>query len=151
MKFNIFSQSSSDYYISVSNDTVLCKIIDFSPKRVYVTVEGVRKKFKPHEIKCVVFSVGNKFVSLINDKQNFYREVIVGKISFYTFTAQAANYPVIVKDDKIVWLNVLNPRKRISNFISDCPELLKEWTEGTKYTLKDKEAIVIAYNNCMSH
>lgn len=151
VKFNTFSQSKGDYYISKSNDTIYCKIIDLGSTRVYVTVNGIREKFKPSDIKSVVFGNSkNKFVSLTNDKDRFFREIIVGKLSYYNTTGLASDYPIMVKEDKIVWLNVLNPRNRISELISDCPELYKEWTEGNKYTLKDKETIVSAYNKCMS-
>jgi hypothetical protein len=54
----------------------------------------------------------------------------------------------MVKDDKIVYLNVINRRQRIGNLISDCPKLFKEWTETDKYSPEDKEAIVRAYNDC---
>lgn len=154
VKFNTFSQSKGDYYISKSNDTIHCKILDFNSKRVFVSVNGEKIKFVPVNIKSIVIhkkGTAYKFVSLINDKQNFYREIILGKLSFYNLNDPNMSYPIMVKDDKIVWLNVLNPSKRISELISDCPELYKEWTEGEKYTLKDKEAIVNAYNKCISN
>ncbi|WP_205943059.1 hypothetical protein, partial [Pedobacter frigidisoli] len=56
--------------------------------------------------------------------------------------------PIMIKDDKVVYLNVINPKKRIAELIADCPTLLKEWVEGEKYTVRDREAIVNAYNGC---
>ncbi|MCG9791027.1 hypothetical protein [Flavobacterium algicola] len=150
---NAFSQSN--YYISKSNDTIRCEIIWFTSKKLKVNVNGEDKKFSPKDIMSFNFR-GNKFVSLMNDYNNFYKEIISGKLSFYNvfgnnaYDGSSIIFPIMVKDDKIVWLNVINPKERIAKLISDCPELYNEWVEGSKYSLKEKEAIVNAYNECVS-
>lgn len=150
------SQVDNQYYINNNNDTIKSQILSYSSKRVVILENGEKKKFKPNEIKAFVFGNGKqtKFVSLNNDKNNFYEEVISGKLSLYNvYTNNAYNgmtmiLPVMMKNDKIVYLNVLNPRKRIAELISDCPMLLKEWNETENYPTKDKDKITEAYNKC---
>jgi hypothetical protein len=149
---------SNDYYITNSNDTIQCEITFSNSKKLKVMVNNEKKTFRPHEIKSFTYDEDKnyKFVSLKNDSHNFYREIIFGKLSYYEvygnnyYDGTPVSYPVMVKDDKIVWLNVINPRERVAKLISDCPELLKEWEEGSKYSLENKDAIVNAYNECVS-
>ena len=151
-------QSSNDYYVTNANDTMFCEIVQMSSKRVVVVKNGEKKKFKPNDIKFFTIKGDKdyKIVSLANDNNNFYREVINGKLSLYhvytnhPYDRSAAVLPVMVKNGKIVYLNVVNPRKRIGHLIADCPDLYKEWIDGNKYSINDKEAIVNAYNDCMS-
>ena len=171
MSLKASSQDNDGFYMTLNGDTVICKIeashtkngqINFSTltKKITVIENGEKKRFKPHDIKGFSIKDGRgeiyKFVSLTRDKTNFYNEVINGRLSLYylytnsPYDASIAKLPIMVKDDKIVYLNVVNPRQRIGNLISDCPELYKEWLNGTNYTTKDKEEIVRAYNECMN-
>jgi glycosyltransferase involved in cell wall biosynthesis len=141
------------FYVNHRNDTIQCEIINFSNKRVNVIANGVKMSLSPKLIKS--FSSYNSngyrnFTILKNDLKNFYEVNIIGKISFYkVYTSNGYNgiLPVMVKNDKIIYLNVLNPRKRIEELISDCPSLLKEWNETENYKTSDKEKIVNAYNS----
>jgi len=165
------SQDNDGFYMTLNGDTVLCKIeashtrngqINFSTltKKVTVIENGEKKRFKSHDIRwfCIKNRRGEiyKFVSLVRDKTRFYNEVINGRLSlYYSYTnspydGSIARLPIMVKDDKIVYLNVVNPRQRIGNLISDCPDLYKEWQNGTNYTTEDKEGIVRDYNDCMN-
>jgi len=158
-------------YVTTSGDTIVCKIvttptimgdINFSPlaKRVTIIQNDEKIKFKPHEIKSFIVvddkGVTHKFVSLAGDETRFYNEVINGRLSLYNlysnhpYDGSMSILPIMVKDEKIVFLNVINPRQRIGDLISDCPDLYKEWTEGDKYSPKNKEAIVRAYNACIN-
>lgn len=157
------------FYVTTNGDTIVCQIattptitgkINFSvlAKRLTVIENNEKKKFSPSEIKLFVVEddqdVKHKFVSLTGDNTRFYNEVIRGKLSLYNlysnhpYDGSTSILPIMVKDEKIIYLNVINPRQRIGNLISDCPELFKEWTETDKYSTKDKEAIVKAYNDC---
>lgn len=150
----IFAQKKYDqFYVNHKNDTVQCEIINFSNKKVNVIAKGVTMSLSPKLIKSFSSYTSNgyrNFTILKNDVNNFYEENIIGKISFYkVYTSNGYNgtLPVMVKNDKIVYLNVLNPRKRIAELISDCPNLLKEWNETENYKTSDKEKIVNAYNS----
>jgi hypothetical protein len=141
------------FYVNHKNDTIQCEIINFSNKKVNVIANGLTMSLTPKLIKYFSSYTSNgyrNFTILKNDVNNFYEENIIGKISFYkVYTSNGYNgiLPVMVKNDKIVYLNVLNPRKRIAELISDCPSLLKEWNETENYKTSDKEKIVNAYNS----
>ncbi len=160
---------TSDYYINNQGDTILSKFLKYeSPKGkiipslftkgIKVIENGEKVKLKPNDIKSFTITdkLGNtcKFVSLKDDKNNFYHEIIKGKISLYYFYSShpydgsISALPVMVKNENVSFLNVLNPKKRILDLISDCPETYKELMEKEKYSKKDNETIVEAYNNC---
>lgn len=163
------SRIKDGYYVTMNGDTILCQIVttqtikgninfaDLS-KRVTIIENNEKKRISPSDIKSFMIKddQGNKhiFVSLVGDNSRFFNEVIKGKLSLYNLYANhpydgsSAILPIMVKNDKIVYLNVINPKQRIGNLISDCPELFKEWTDTDKYATKDKEAIVRAYNDC---
>jgi hypothetical protein len=146
------AQRHSQFYVRHNNDTVQCEIINFSNKRVNVIAHGITMSLTPKLIKSFSYYTpgGFKNVTILkNDKKNFYEENIIGRLSFYkvyTGNQYTGILPVMVKNDKIVYLNVLNPRDRIAELISDCPVLLKEWNETEKYKTSDKEEIVNLYN-----
>ena len=156
-------------YVTTSGDTIICKIVttptimgkinfSFLAKRLTIIQNDEKKKFSPEDIKSFVVKdeqgVNHRFVSLPGDNSRFFNEVIKGNLSLYNlysnhpYDGSMSILPIMVKDEKIVYLNVINPKQRIGNLISDCPELFKEWTETNKYSQKDKEAIVRAYNKC---
>ena len=156
-------------YVTTSGDTIVCQIIttptirsniDFSAlaKRLTVLENNEKKKFSPSDIKSFIVKddqgVMHTFVSLAGDPSRFFNVVVRGKLSLYNlysnhpYDGSTSILPIMVKDDKIVYLNVINPMQRIGNLISDCPKLFKEWTETDKYSTKDREAIVKAYNEC---
>ena len=74
--------------------------------------------------------------------------IFKGKLSFYNLYVPGNTLPVMIKGDKVVYLNVIGARKRIAELIADCPGLLKEWEAGERYTVRDREEIVRAYNAC---
>ncbi|WP_207420206.1 hypothetical protein [Desertivirga brevis] len=163
------SRMKDGSYVTTSGDTIICQIvttptitgkINFSAlaKRLTVIENNEKKKFGPSDIKSFVVKdeqgVSHTFVSLTGDNSRFFNEVIKGKLSLYNlysthpYDGSTSILPIMVKDDKIVYLNVINPRQRIASLISDCPELFKAWTETDKYSPKDREAVVKAYNEC---
>lgn len=125
------AQRHSQFYVRHNNDTVQCEIINFSNKKVNVIAHGIPMSLTPKLIKSFSYYTpeGFKNVTILkNDKKNFYEENIIGRLSFYkvyTGNQYTGILPVMVKNDKIVYLNVLNPRDRIAELISDCPVLLK--------------------------
>lgn len=159
-------------YTTTSGDTVVCKIlttptitgkIDFSSfsKKVTIVQANEKIKFSPNEIKSFTVrddeGIGHTFVSLAGDNSRFFNEVIKGRLSLYflysahPYDGSSSKIPIMVKDEKIVYLNVINSKQRIGNLIADCPELFKKWTETDKYSVKDREILVKAYNNCNSY
>ncbi|MDQ1164424.1 hypothetical protein QE431_000742 [Flavobacterium sp. SORGH_AS 622] len=146
------AQKYPQFYVRHNNDTIQCEIINFSNKKVNLIANGIKMSLTPKLIKSFSSytpSGFRNFTILKNDKKNFYEEIIIGKLSFYkvhTGNQYAGILPVMVKNDKIVYLNVLNPRERIAELISDCPTLLKEWNDTEKYKTSDREEIVNIYN-----
>ncbi|QBO58740.1 hypothetical protein [Chryseobacterium salivictor] len=153
----IFSQKFGEYYVTNNNDTIKCDILKHSYERLIVLENGQKKKYKPHEIKLFSVFVGApvKYVSLLNNKNQFYVERIKGKLSlyhiddwdFYTKSIVLAN--VLVKDNKIIKLrsNTSN-RNTISKLISDCPTVLEDWNNKEKYPTENIERVIESYNNC---
>ena len=141
------AETFSGYYVTNTFDTIHCNIslmkkhidfYDFSrvTKNVnLVDSEGV-KTFKPHEIICFTINIPDKgihkFVSLKEDKKNFFQEIINGKISLYKtyslhpYDGSLAILPVALKDNKLVYLNVANRKQRVSNLLKDNPIIFRK-------------------------
>ena len=158
--FNSFvsAQYNTEYFIDHSNDTIKGAVKLYNSKFVHFTVDDEIIKLKPKDIKSFVVKdddgIWVKFVTIKNDINNFYEEAVVGLLSHYylrTFNpyyGEKLIFLVLVKNDKIVHVNASNSKKRIAKLISDCPALLKEWTETDKYPDYDIIKIVDAYNEC---
>jgi hypothetical protein len=157
-----FCQGSGSYYVTHAGDTVDCDIRSYANLRgktelsafsrsITVEGDGGSRKLKPADISAFVFvdvDTAYKFVTLPGDKSRFFHEVVKGKLSLYKLYVPGNTLPVMVKGDKVVYLNVIGARKRIAELIADCPGLLKEWEAGERYTVRDREEVVRAYNAC---
>lgn len=162
LSLSAFCQRNGSYYVTHASDTVDCDIRSYSNLRgktelsafsrsITVEGDGGTKKLKPADIMAFVFvdvDTAYKFVSLPSDGARFFHEVVKGKLSFYKLYVPGNTLPVMVKEDKVVYLNVIGARKRIAGLIADCPGLLKEWEAGERYTVRDREAVVRTYNAC---
>ncbi|WP_316845530.1 hypothetical protein [Pedobacter psychrodurus] len=162
LSISAFCQRNGSYYVTHGGDTVDCDIGSYTNLRgrtelsafsrsITVEGDGGTKKLKPRDIRAFVFldvDTGYKFVTLAGDKSRFFHEVVKGKLSFYKLYVPGNTLPVMVKGDKLVYLNVIGAKKHIAELIADCPELVKEWEAGEKYTVRDREEIVRAYNAC---
>jgi hypothetical protein len=147
------AEEFSGYYVTNDSDTVQCVFVlpkihteyyNFSMVTKTVTLAEFKgaKKFKPHEIICFVINIPGegryKFVSLEEDRKQFFHEIIKGKISLYKvyskhpYDGSLAIIPVAIKDNKLVYLNVVNRKQRISNLLKDKPVLSEKW-EATKF------------------
>jgi len=146
------AEEFSGYYVTNDLDTVRCVFVlqkkhkdfyDFSMVTKTVILrdhEGV-KKLKPREIICFAINILNeatyKFVSLKEDKKQFFHEIINGKISLYKiylrhpYDGSLAIIPIAHKNNELVYLNVANRKQRISNLLKDNPVVLAKW-EATK-------------------
>ncbi|WP_321319226.1 hypothetical protein [Labilibaculum sp.] len=144
-------------------DTIRCEIFvktgfkkrleqNYFTKKVSILKDDVKTKYKPHQIDAFIISSPTegelKFVSLSGDKQNFYREIIKGRISYYNFCATidytTSYLPVVVKNDKIIFLNVMNSKQRLAKLLIDYPELHSDWIN--KYSNKDRIEVIRKYN-----
>jgi len=172
LSFNLFSQTIKGFYVTNSNDTINCMFVkplsffgnklDVSALYGPITVieNGVKKKYKPHEIKSFTVYDTNDvkylFGSFDDEKRYFVNILIEGRLSlcnvYSTHPYDHSFWPIqaMVKDGKIVRLNVFTMHRKIGELLADCPELQKEWLEGHKYKSNDKEAIVNDYNTCMA-
>ena len=147
---SIRAEEFSGYYITNNLDTINCVFVlqkkhidfyDFSSvtKTVLLRDHEGTKKFKPHEIICFLINMPDKeiykFVSLKEDKKQFFHEIIRGKISLYKtysrhpYDRSLAIIPVAHKDNKLVYLNVANRKQRVSNLLEDNPIILEKWKE----------------------
>ncbi|WP_312921024.1 hypothetical protein [Empedobacter brevis] len=152
------AQFNSEYYINHSNDTIKGEVIGYNSKVVYFLVNDEKIKLKPKDIKSFVvndeFDKLVKYVTLKNDRAHFFEEAVVGQLSHYylrTFNpyhGEKLIFPLLVKNDEIVYVNASNSKKRIAKLISDCPILLTEWTETNKFPDYDIIKITEAYNEC---
>jgi len=147
INFSLNAQVFSGYYVKNNFDTINCSILvrkhrdfyDFSgvTRRVNLFGDEGRKTFRPHEIICFVINIPDegtyKFVSLQGDRSDFYQVIINGKISLYKtysrnpYDGSLAIIPVAIKDNKLVYLNVINRKQRVINLINDNPEVLEKW------------------------
>lgn len=160
------AQTQKGYYVTTTNDTVSCTFITPGTitgkidlpaltRKITVKENNEKKKLTPDDINA--FTINDRdgktytFVVLPADKSKFFQVVTKGSLSLYNlysrhpYDGAASKLPIMVKNDKMVYLNVINRKQRIADLISDCPEVYKEWTEGNKYA-KDIEAVVADYN-----
>lgn len=171
--FNAFAQKFDGYYITNNNDTIKCsfdvevKIFDRKDFEKYsvknrvrtLNTEGYKTTFKPNEINSF-FIKGTKtgdykFVSIEN-KNNFYHEIIKGKLSYYklyrgssggAIGALVAEGIYLHKDENFIEINPLNLRKGLGKQIEDYPELYQKWIDSNKhYKLDQFEEVVNLYN-----
>jgi len=173
LSINLVSQTKNGFYITNANDTINCLFV--TPKTFFgnkldvsalygpITVieNGVKKKFKHHEIKSFTLydtkDIKYKFGSFKDEKRCFVNILVEGRLSlcnvYSTNSYDHSFSPIqaLVKDEKMYRLNIFNIRRIIGELISDCPELNKDWLEGQKYKTKDLEVIVKVYNTCMIH
>ncbi|MDM1550591.1 hypothetical protein [Empedobacter falsenii] len=68
--------------------------------------------------------------------------------TFNPYDDEKLIFPLLVKNDEIVYVNATNSKKRSVKLISDCPILLKEWTETDNFADYDIIKITEAYNEC---
>lgn len=157
----IFSQKFGEYYVTNNNDTIKCDIIKHSHSRVIILENGQKKKFKPHEIKLYSVFVGAhvKYVSLLNNKNQFFIERIKGRLSLYHiddwdfYSKSIVLRNALVKDNNnIIYLKNKNSnRKTISSLIADCPTVLTDWNDIEKYPTENFERVIESYNNCATY
>ena len=140
------AQKFNGYVVTNANDTINCRFfIKTNPtdekipypssvcKKVKIlTDKGEEKAFKPSQLKSF-FIKGTKdcdlkFVSLKEDDDQFYQELIVGKLSLYKiyFTSmygQEFSNGVILRDRKLYKIAGFGIRKKVGELITDYPEL----------------------------
>lgn len=165
------AQRFNGYVVTNANDTIKCKfslemnIFNDSlfydsgiSKRAKIYKEnGEKAKYMPSELKTV-FITGPKqgdykFVSLAEDKDHFFHEIIKGKISYYIlykgnlqggFPLQV---PYVLKDGKLVTMTGFSTRKKFAPFIFDYPELYAKWIDSNNnYKLGQMQEVITLYN-----
>ena len=150
------AQFNKEYYINLNNDTIEGFVTRYNSKEVHFLVNNEEIVLKPKDIKSFVVNEDDnqvKFVTLMN-KNYFYEEAVAGPLSHYylrvfnPYDGEKLIFSILVKDDKITDVKASNSKKRIAKLISDCPSLLKEWTETDNYPDYDIIKITEAYNEC---
>lgn len=164
----VHSQKFDGHVVTNTNDTIRCKFFiktnsadDKIPypssvcKKVKILTEkGEEISFKPAQLKSFLIKGTKdcdlKFVSLKEDKSEFYQELIIGKLSLYKiyFTSmygQEFSNGVILKDGKLQKIAGFGIRKKFGELIEDYPELYKKWM-NEEYTLDQFQELVSLYN-----
>jgi hypothetical protein len=171
--FKSFSQKFDGYYITNSNDTIKCSFdvetaifdrTDFERYSVrnrirILNTEGKKITFKPNEINSFFIrgtKTGDYKFASIENKNNFYHEIIKGKLSYYklhgtnssgALGALVTERSFLYKDKNFIEMNPLNLRKGLGKQIEDYPELYQKWMDSNKYYKLDQfEEVVNLYN-----
>lgn len=170
LAINSYSQTKNGYYVTNNNDTIKCEFmtssmlfsddIDISVFHGPITVieNGVKKKFKPHEIKSfTVFENENKkhkFGSFSEEKKYFVNILVDGCLTLgnlYSFHPYDHSYyplSAFIKDGIIYRINLLNSKKIIEKLISDSPKIHTKWM-NKEYKKSGIEQLAKDYNEDM--
>lgn len=171
--FHTNAQKFDGYYVTNTNDTIKCSFdveVNIFDSKIFerasvknkvkiLNIEGKKLVFKPNEINSFFIkgtSTGDyKFVGIVNGN-NFYHEIIKGKISYYKLYRQnpggalgtlIAEEYYLFKDGKLVEISPLNLRKGLSKQMLDYPELNQKWLDSDKfYKLNQFEEVIKLYN-----
>jgi hypothetical protein len=168
-----FAQYKSGFYVTNTNDTVKCSILtqlDFWGKgldyralhgRLTIEEDGVKKKFKAHEIKSFEFydsyATGSKkelvkFVSMPLDRKLFVRVLNEGEMSLYhvysyhPYDKSYSPIEYIIKDGVTHKIIPISYKKIIERLISDNPAIYEKWKNGG-YKKASTSDIVMDYND----
>ena len=148
-------QRFNGYVVTNSNDTIKCRfslemnIFDetlfydsgISRRAKIFKENGEKVKYMPTDLKTV-FITGPKqgdykFVSLEQDKEHFFHEKIIGKLSYYIVYRGNINggfpiqTPYFLKDGKL--FSDFSSRKKFGELIADFPELYEKWMDSNNY------------------
>ena len=160
---NSYGQYRSGFIVNNTGDTIQCEIllpnylngqVNYSTltKRIAIkTNDGSKRKYKPTEISSAEIKISEsetlRFVSIPEDRKRFFQEHEVGRLSYFTLHINNSGFPapILRKDGKLTYLNVVNKMKKVENLISDYPELCDEW-KTDKYNFTELREVVKLYN-----
>lgn len=162
---NLYAQFHEGFVITTENDTIDCEIFSSSyfsgdlnlsslTNGIITQKDGNKMKYKPNEIK--EFSINSltlgrlSFISIPEDTKKFFQVIVKGRLSFFYLHVKSSDgsgyaVPVLKKNGKLVYLNVVNRNKRVEDLITDYPELLHDWKEN-KYSFDELDQLVLVYN-----
>ncbi len=166
---SVQAQKFDGYVVTNANDTINCKFFirtdakdeklpypsSVCKKVKILSDKGEEMSFKPAQLKSFYISGTKdcdlKFVSLKEDDDEFYQELIVGKLSLYKiyFTSmygQEFSNGVILKDGKLSKIAGFGLRKKFGELIKDYPELYDKWMNSEEYRLDQFQELVGLYN-----
>lgn len=160
------------YVVTNANDTIKCRfLLDMNTynisscsglmssysgvieKSIIIKESGEEVKYLPSELKTILinlpFSGEYKYVSLEQNKNYFFHERILGKLSFYSVYNAGiqgehnfqTNY--ILKDGKLF---EISRRNKLGKLIIDYPELYNKWMNSENYRLNQIGEVVNLYN-----
>jgi hypothetical protein len=164
-----YGQKFDGFVVTNTNDTIHCKFFiqtnsadekipypsSVCKKVKILTDKGEEMAFKPSQLKSF-FIKGTKdcdlkFVSLKEDDDQFYHELIIGKLSLYKiyFTSmygQEFSNGVILKEGKLYKIAGFGLRKKFGELIKDYPELYDKWMNSEDYKVDQFQELVNLYN-----
>lgn len=159
---NVFGQYHAGYIVKNNGDTLKCDIflpkylngqLNYSTltKNITIKTETGIVKYKPTDINIVEIQLNNskrvRFVSIPEDEKQFFQENTKGKLSYFTLHISSSGFaaPILRKDGKLTYLNVVNKKKRVENLIADFPKLREDWNDGN-YDFSELKKVVKIYN-----
>ncbi|WP_339923702.1 hypothetical protein [uncultured Cyclobacterium sp.] len=160
--FNSFGQYHAGHIINNNGETLKCEIflpnylngqLNYSAltKNITTKTETGIIRYKPTDIKIAEIQLENndkvRFMSIPEDKKQFLQENEIGKLSYFTLHISNSGFaaPILRKDGKLTYLNVVNKKKRVENMIADFPKLREDWNNN-KYDFTELQNVVKLYN-----
>jgi hypothetical protein len=163
------SQKFDGYVVTNKNDTINCKFFiktnsadekipypsSVCKKVKILSDKGGEIAFKPSQLKSFLIKGTKdcdlKFVSIKEDDDQFYHELITGKLSLYKiyFTSmygEEFSNGVILKEGKLYKIAGFGLRKKFGELIKDYPELYDKWMNSEDYKLNQFQELVSLYN-----
>ncbi|HPI45876.1 MAG TPA: hypothetical protein PLH91_11635 [Tenuifilaceae bacterium] len=159
---NSYGQYHTGFIVNNYGDTLKCDIflpnylngqINYSTltKRVTTKTKSGIIQYKPTDIIIAEIQLANneklRFASISEDKKHFFQENEIGKLSYFTLHISSSGFaaPILRKNGKLTYLNVVNKKKRVENLIADYPELCNDWISD-KYDFTELRKVVKLYN-----
>jgi hypothetical protein len=169
--FTVNAQRFNGYVVTNSNDTIKCKFSlemnmfdktlfydsGISDRAKIYKENGEKAKYMPTELKTV-FITGPKqgdykFVSLKEDKEHFFQEILAGRLSYYVLykgNLQGGfplEKPYLLKEGKLLRIDGFSRRKTLGDLIIDYPELYEKWMDSnSSYKINQIEEVIKIYN-----
>jgi hypothetical protein len=148
------------YVITVQNDTIYGKV-SISSSEIYgqqVTVKSGKEKTRllAHKVKQFITKKGEFHTLKIREQYQFALLIKGGYLSHYKFSGNLAppalsfETAILAKTtDELQEIPNFNFKKRIAEFLSDCPNVVEGFQQGN-YAKKDLDRIIDAYNQCIA-
>jgi hypothetical protein len=150
-----FSANSHDYFITTKNDTIKGEIrmLTFGQvDQLVTTINGKKKTYKAMDVKFLSYG-GTAYKPMSYENSiHFFQILTPGYVSYYAFRpANQMTYSgryLAKLDGRGIEVPGIGFKKIMSNFMSDCPEIVEN-IKSEKLGRNDLELIIADYNKCI--